>query len=179
MRVSSLSLALAALLVAACGPSKGAPSTSPAAPSAAATPPPASAPAAAPASPSAPPSRCPPGTAFTRGPAESEHESGAEWCARPDGTRHGHYVTFWERDRKAAEGDYVAGKRVGKWTRYFRHGEVVSEELYRDGEPDGVWFAYSLRRSFAFATCFDRGRRVWQVSSAEVSEDEARAKPCP
>jgi antitoxin component YwqK of YwqJK toxin-antitoxin module len=89
-------------------------------------------------------------------------------------------VSFWEPDKKSAEGDYADGKRVGRWTRYFRHGEVVSEELYRDGEPDGIWVAYSLRRIFAFATCFDRGQKVWQVSSADVaSEAEARAKPCP
>jgi hypothetical protein len=171
MRAHAIPLVCAAALVAgACGPGASAPPASPAAATPVA-PPVATAPAA--------PSRCPTGTAATTGPAESEHESGAEWCARPDGTKHGRYVTFWEPGKKAAEGDYAAGKRVGRWTRYFRHGEVVSEELYRDGEPDGVWVAYSLRRRFAFATCFDRGRRVWQVSSAEVTEDEARGKRCP
>ena len=166
----------ALLLVVACGACGGAPRAHPAGAAPAA----ASGPAAAPAPPvAAAPARCPPGTTLTKGPAESEHESGAEWCARPDRTKHGRYVTFWEPGKKAAEGDYAAGKRVGKWTRYFRHGEVVSEERYRDGEPDGIWFAYSLRRIFAFATCFDRGRRVWQVSSGEVSEEEARSRPCP
>lgn len=168
---------LTALLVVttACGPVAGAPSAGAGGAAAAA-----SLPAAAPlAAPTPTPSRCPPGTAFTTGPAESEHESGAEWCARPDGTRHGRYVGFWEPGKKAAEGDYAAGKRAGRWTRFFRHGEAVSEELYRDGEPDGIWVAYSLRRIFAFATCFDRGRRVWQVSSAAASEAEARGRPCP
>jgi hypothetical protein len=176
------------LVAAACGPAASAPPASPAAAAAtpAAAPAPAATPAAAPApaatpaaAPAAPSTPCPLGTLLTRGAAESEHESGATWCARPDGTKHGRYVAFWEPGKKAVEGDYAAGKRVGRWTRFFRHGEVVSEELYRDGEPDGVWVAYSLRRIFAFATCFDRGRRVWQVSSAEVSEAEARGKPCP
>ncbi len=28
------------------------------------------------------------------------------------------------------------------------------------------------------ATCFERGRRVWWLSNAEVREEEARANPC-
>jgi hypothetical protein len=172
MDARALGISALLFVAAACGPSPAGPPTNPAAPAAAS-------PAPAPAAAATPPARCPPGTALAQGQAEEEHDAGAEWCARPDGRKHGRYVAFWEPGKKSVEGDYAAGQRVGKWTRFFRHGEVVSEELFRDGQPDGVWVAYSLRRSFAFATCFDRGRRVWQVSSAEVSEAEARGKPCP
>jgi hypothetical protein len=123
-------------------------------------------------------SRCPGGTKLESGKGD-EHEARAEWCARPDGTRHGKYIGFWEKGAKSSEGELREGKREGTWRSFYEHGEVVSEGRYVAGEPHGVWLAFSLHRTFAFATCLEHGEKRWQLTSHELTEAEALAKSCP
>lgn len=129
------------------------------------------------AAPAAPPAdRCPPGTAYKEGPGDDPRtEAGASWCERPDGVREGLYVGRWPSGGKLQEGQYVAGARHGRWADYFEHGELVSEGSYDHGVPVGVWKAYSLHHIFAFATCFDRGTRLWQITE----ERELTRRTCP
>jgi hypothetical protein len=122
--------------------------------------------------------RCPSGTKLTTGKGDAPDPK-AEWCARPDGTRHGRYVGFWDNGSKSVEGEIRDGKRDGKWQSFYQHGEVVSEGRYVDGKPHGVWLAFSLRRAFAFATCLEHGEKRWQLTSHEITEAEALAKACP
>ena len=129
--------------------------------------------AAVPADP--PPDRCPAGTTFRRGSGEDKPEASVELCERPDGKREGHFVGRWPSGGVFQEGAYEAGVRHGPWKRYYEHGHLLSEERYEHGEPQGLWIAYSIRYIFAFATCFDRGKRLWQVTD----EREARTRPCP
>lgn len=125
--------------------------------------------------PKPPADRCAPGTTYRRGRGDDPLEVSAEWCEGPDGRREGRYVSRWASGQKLQEGLYMEGVRHGAWTRHYEHGAVVSEDSYERGEPHGVWIAYGPRGQAAFATCFDRGRRLWQVSDAR----EIRNKSCP
>jgi hypothetical protein len=58
---------------------------------------------------------------------------------------------------------------------YYEHGDIVSEDTYVDGLPHGVWVAYSLHHRWSFATCFDHGKRIWQL----VDRAEAARRSCP
>ena len=123
---------------------------------------------------------CPPGTQLTRGAASSDQMSGAEWCQLADGTRHGPYWEFWSPGVKGVVGQYVDGKRSGRWVTYWPSGEILGDGSYRDDRAIGIWVMYSLHGIFGFATCFDEGRKVWEVNDRQVAnEKEARAKPCP
>ncbi len=73
------------------------------------------------------------------------------------------------------EGEYVGGKKHGDWLVYYEHGEIASENHFDKGVPVGVWVAYSLHYTFAFATCFDHGEKKWQVT--EKREMETRSCP--
>ena len=57
--------------------------------------------------------------------------------------------------------------------------KLVSEGRYVDGKTHGVWLAFSLRRTFAFATCLEHGEKRWQLTSHELTEAEALSKSCP
>lgn len=123
--------------------------------------------------------RCPDGTKLTSGKGD-EHEARAEWCARPDGTRHGKYVGYWDNDARSSEGEMRDGKREGMWRSFYKDdGGVVSEGKYVDGKTHGVWLAFSLHRTFAFATCLEHGEKRWQLTRNDLTEAEALAKPCP
>ncbi len=96
---------------------------------------------------------CEPATAPTAAPAPEP-----TWaCARPDGTRHGPFVTLfpdnsieirgsykdgaldgtWDRmhpnGRVSEHGEYVAGKKHGKWIRKSTAGVVLGEYEIKDG----------------------------------------------
>ena len=81
----------------------------------------------------------------------------------------------WPLGTTSEEGLYEDGLRQGPWKVFYEHGDVVTQGRYRDDKEDGVWISYSLRWIFAFATCLDRGRKVWEVTD----EDEAKRRACP
>ena len=122
-----------------------------------------------------PPDRCPPGTTFHRGPTKDKPEETEEYCEEADGKREGRYASRWASGGILEEGNYRAGERDGDWLVHYEHGDLVSENHYDRGVPVGVWIAYSLRYTFAFATCFERGERRWQVTS----EREAKTRSMP
>jgi alpha-tubulin suppressor-like RCC1 family protein len=127
--------------------------------------------------PDPPPERCPAETVFQRGPDLDNEKMGIvmEVCLNQDKQREGHYVSRYPTGGFFHVGDYVHGLREGKWSLYYEHGDVVSEEFYVGGQPHGLWIGYSLRYRFAFATCFDHGRKMWQVTK----ENEAMGRACP
>jgi hypothetical protein len=126
--------------------------------------------------PGAPPDRCEPGTVLRQGQGDDpKHEPMADWCEKPDGTRNGLYRGRWASGSRMREGQFVNGKKEGAWQEFYEHGELLSDDFYVGGQPNGIWVAYSLHRIFAFATCFDHGKRIWQVAD----EREANHRTCP
>lgn len=74
---------------------------------------------------------CGKGTELSRGTSFQTYT--AAWCQRPDGTRHGEYVDWWENGMKKSAGMYREGRRDGVWTFFREGGEVDSRLEYRDG----------------------------------------------
>lgn len=126
--------------------------------------------------------RCPAGTKLTSGRDDDNEGLTARWCERPDGTRHGTYISYWESGARLTEGEIRDGQRQGIWRSYYDHdggGGVVGEGRYVDGKAHGVWLAFAPHRSFSFATCLEHGEKRWQLTSREITESEALANSCP
>jgi antitoxin component YwqK of YwqJK toxin-antitoxin module len=60
-----------------------------------------------------------------------------QWLAQKK-LKHGKYV-FYYRNTKLVEGEYVGGKKHGKWTRYYLSGKVAAEAFYLQNKKHGVW----------------------------------------
>jgi antitoxin component YwqK of YwqJK toxin-antitoxin module len=52
----------------------------------------------------------------------------------PDGVA----VTFFRDGKKATDGRYAAGKRVGPWVEYHPNGKPYLEATYVDGQVEGI-----------------------------------------
>jgi uncharacterized protein len=88
----------------------------------------------------APPSlACEPGSALL--PAVWPEPTWA--CARPDGTRHGPFVTLHPDGTPAITGSHRDGKLHGAWQRYHPGGQLAEEGSYAGGVPDGRWRQYA------------------------------------
>ena len=74
---------------------------------------------------------CGKGTELSRGVSYQTYVSA--WCQRPDGTKHGEFVDWWENGNKKSAGTYREGRREGQWTFFRESGEVDSRMEYRDG----------------------------------------------
>jgi uncharacterized protein len=78
---------------------------------------------------------CEPGTTLRPAPAPEP-----TWaCVRPDGTRHGPFVTQFPDATPEVEGSYQDGALDGRWTRRSPYGALVEEGSYRAGAKDGMW----------------------------------------
>ena len=112
------------------------------------------------------PSNAPPVLLCEAGTAEVLAGSYEQWCARPDGTRHGLWLR-WHPSRERAEqvayvdgfqqgpyrkwdsagnvvseGDYDAGVKVGAWVWRYASGRPQIEGSFADGHEDGTWIAW-------------------------------------
>jgi antitoxin component YwqK of YwqJK toxin-antitoxin module len=61
------------------------------------------------------------------------------FCAKPDGTRSGPFITTFPDGTIAIEGSYVDGKLDGPWKRHHPGGALAEEGQYTAGLPDGHW----------------------------------------
>jgi antitoxin component YwqK of YwqJK toxin-antitoxin module len=78
---------------------------------------------------------CDPGTTPTAGPAPEP----AWYCARPDGTRHGAFVSLFPDATLEITGAYKDGVLDGAWQRRYPGGQIAEEGGYTAGQKDGHW----------------------------------------
>lgn len=78
---------------------------------------------------------CDSGTVATAGPAPEP----TWFCARPDGTRHGPFVTLFPDGSIEIRGTYRDGQLDGAWERMHPNGSVRESGLYAAGMKDGTW----------------------------------------
>jgi uncharacterized protein len=93
---------------------------------------------AAPAEPPAPPPPklvCGDGTA----PAPAPAPEPTWFCARPDGTRHGPFITLFPDGSIEIEGAYKDGALDGPWRRKHPGGAVAEQGAYVAGKKHGRW----------------------------------------
>jgi hypothetical protein len=90
------------------------------------------------------PSTAPPELSCPDGTREVLEGVSVQYCARPDGTKHGPWLEWHSGiGRKAEEGAYADGKRTGTWTRWNDAGVVLARGDYLAGQKTGPWaFAY-------------------------------------
>jgi antitoxin component YwqK of YwqJK toxin-antitoxin module len=78
---------------------------------------------------------CGPGTA-----AELARPPDPTWfCARPDGARHGPFVTLFPDGSIAISGGYKDGALDGPWERHRETGQVIETGGYAAGQKTGTW----------------------------------------
>jgi antitoxin component YwqK of YwqJK toxin-antitoxin module len=65
-----------------------------------------------------------------------------QWCARPDGVKHGPWREWHANGNTKSAGSYVDGKMEGTWQTFFEDGALKSEGVYRGGFKDGIWTQY-------------------------------------
>jgi antitoxin component YwqK of YwqJK toxin-antitoxin module len=126
--------AIALTIGAACGQGPTGPNTAPAAPPPAVV---AQIALDAPTIDAPPPPRlaCETGTTLTLAPAPDP-----TWaCTRPDGTRHGLFITVYPDDVVEIAGHYEDGVLDGAWTRHNADGALVERGVYVAGHKDGRW----------------------------------------
>jgi antitoxin component YwqK of YwqJK toxin-antitoxin module len=91
--------------------------------------------APAPQAPEPPALECADGTSVHPAPAPEP----TWFCAKPDGTRSGPFVTTFPDGTVQIEGTYVDGKLDGPWKRHHPGGALAEEGQYVAGLPDGHW----------------------------------------
>ena len=68
------------------------------------------------------------------------------FCARPDGTRHGPFVTLFPDHAIAISGTYAAGALDGAWQRHdAATGAIVERGSYAGGRKHGTWTVSNAR----------------------------------
>jgi len=84
---------------------------------------------------------CEPGTAAV--PARAPEPTW--YCARPDGTRDGRFVTLFPDGTAEITGRYKNGQLDGEWQRRAITGEVVESGSYAAGQKSGEWRMFSSK----------------------------------
>ncbi|MBX3227922.1 MAG: hypothetical protein KIT84_28155 [Labilithrix sp.] len=73
-----------------------------------------------------------------------KHE-GAKWFCdygMKDGKLDGPFVSYWEEDRKAWEGTYEAGRKIGRWRQHHAKGWLEREGDFSADAKTGAWSVY-------------------------------------
>ena len=65
-----------------------------------------------------------------------------QWCARPDGSKHGAWREWYPNGTPKSAGDYADGKMEGKWQTFYEDGSLKGEGVYKGGFKDGTWTQY-------------------------------------
>lgn len=60
-------------------------------------------------------------------------------CTRPDGTRHGAFITLFPDDTIEIAGRYQEGLLDGPWLRRHPNGAIAEQGSYTAGSKDGTW----------------------------------------
>src|SRR5262249_118474 len=66
------------------------------------------------------------------------------YCALPDGTKDGPFVTLFPNYQPAIEGPYKDNKVDGAWKGHYASGALAEEGAYAAGLPDGAWHQLDL-----------------------------------
>lgn len=84
------------------------------------------------------------GRARREGPARTWYDDGGVWMDEryAEGERDGPFVEYHRNGRKAREGAYAAGRKVGRWTVWSEAGVVLEVSGWRAGVPDGAFVSY-------------------------------------
>ena len=61
------------------------------------------------------------------------------FCGRPDGTRHGPFVTLYPDNTVEVSGTYRDGKLDGLWQRHYPNGAIDLDGSFAAGLADGHW----------------------------------------
>jgi hypothetical protein len=75
-------------------------------------------------------SSCPEGASLAGAPPPS---GTALWCQLPSGARHGRYLRFFSSGKRAEEGEFLNGKKNGRWTEFYEDGSPRERTLWRRG----------------------------------------------
>jgi antitoxin component YwqK of YwqJK toxin-antitoxin module len=78
------------------------------------------------------------------GPSRTWYDDGALWTEQAfrEGEPDGPFVERHRNGRKAREGTYARGRKVGRWSVWFESGGREEESTFRDGVPDGPFTAF-------------------------------------
>lgn len=117
---------------------------------------------------------CPAGTAPT--PARAPEPLWA--CARPDGTRHGPFVSLFPDTTIETSGEYKDGVLEGAWVRRHPNGAVAEQGSYAAGHKDGVWKqgnASGVALGEYTMTAGTGTEKVWYEEGPLYSEQSFRA----
>ena len=70
---------------------------------------------------------------------EGEAMGNRVFCAKPDGTEHGAWISWHSNGKKQEQGAFKDGKRNGKFTNWYENGAKESEGEMMNDEPCGEW----------------------------------------
>ncbi|BDG03372.1 toxin-antitoxin system YwqK family antitoxin [Anaeromyxobacter oryzae] len=84
------------------------------------------------------------GQGWRHGPARTYYDDGGLWVEERfrEGERDGPFVEYHRNGRKAREGAFSRGRKVGRWTISSESGQVEESSDWRDGVPDGPFAAF-------------------------------------
>lgn len=117
---------------------------------------------------------CEPGTAQSAAPAPEP----TWYCARPDGTRHGPFVTVFPDGSPQITGHYHDGQLDGGWQRRAVTGAVVEVGAYAAGHKSGPWQMLSTAGSLLGEYTMQAGtgtEKHWLDDGSLYSERQLRA----
>lgn len=85
------------------------------------------------------PLKCPHGTERKNAPDDDDTCQGGryEYCAKPDGTRHGPFKGKHFNGNRCTYGHYVNGRQDGRWTFFHQSGNFDAMMCWQNGEP--IW----------------------------------------
>jgi len=94
------------------------------------------------------------------------------WC-QAGGVEHGPSTTFHPNGKRAEQGEFERGQRVGVWTTWHPNGQMASNGPYANGQPDGVWWFWSPSGSPSELGQLVAGSRVgmWLSWSKDAGPD--------
>jgi len=96
-----------------------------------------------------------------------------EWCERPDGTKYGEEMGFFERPwRRSREAVYVDGELDGQYLRYWPNGRLHEKIEYSRGVMHGeyiVWFDNGIRIEDG-RYIYERKHGEWRSWDTETGE---------
>jgi len=78
--------------------------------------------------------------------------------------KHGKY-TYYHRNIKIVEGNYLAGKKHGKWQRFFQDGTISIDAFYLQDKKHGNWIYYFKDKTKMASVFFNRGKRKGEWNS--------------
>ncbi|MBD78852.1 MAG: hypothetical protein CL840_08020 [Crocinitomicaceae bacterium] len=81
---------------------------------------------------------------------------------RAQKVKHGKY-TYYHRNVRIVEGNFVAGRKHGKWKRYYLDGTVAINAFYLHNKKHGNWEFYFQNKRKMASIYFTRGHKsgVW------------------